>query len=308
VATVLGVFLPFLDYGYGTDQLVDDKWMAFWLIGLVPVAGYALLRLVNERPPSDVAAGIVIGIAPTVVPFAPWILAFAFESDEGSPGMGLVLFMAGLVALTAAGVVLAARTPRGSTPPPGWTPTSVAWTAGAAVVGVIIAMAWSDVTVRHYRHSLDVPDDHVWNLVLQLLMVTLGLCALLRWPGRRISRARLLPAAGVVSTGVILAFVDGADPATGAAVCFLVAYALLALTAIAVPVLATAFRPDRRAAVILAAWAVESISIWLDTAFADQQQSAGVILNLALLATAVLAVAGIHARRTAGVGPAGARS
>jgi len=172
---------------------------------------------------------------------------------------------------------------------PRWTRGSVALTAAAVVVGVFTAVAWSDVTVRHYVNGLDVSTGHVSSLLLRLLLLTVGVCALWVWLGRTVTRAALFPAIGLLYTAVLVMFAIGAEPDDGAAALFLVAYALLALTAIVIPVVSTVFRPERRAAVVLATWAVVSISAWLDTAFKDDQQGAGAALNGALLATVGLA-------------------
>jgi hypothetical protein len=290
VAIALGVFLPFLDYGDGTEQLADDNWIQFWLLGLVVLAGYAVLQFVNDGEPSDVGVGIIIGIGPTIVPFAFLSVAEVLEADAESIGVGLVFFLVGSLAMSAASVIVAVGIRRDTKFMPRWTRGSVVLTAAAAVVGVFTAVAWSDVTVRHYVNGLDVSPEHVSSLLLRLLLLTVGVCALWVWLRRTVPRAALLPAIGLLYTAVLVMFVIGAEPDDGAAALFLVVYALLAFTAVVIPVVSTVFRPERRAAVVLATWAVVSISAWLDTAFKDDQQGAGAALNGALLVTVGLAL------------------
>ena len=289
VAIALGVFLPFFDYGDGTEQLADDNWIQFWLLGLVVLAGYAVLQFVNEGEPSDMGVGIIIGIGPTIVPLAFLSVAVVLEADAESIGVGLVFFLVGSLAMSAASVIVAVGIRRDTKFMPRWTRGSVALTAAAVVVGVFTAVAWSDVTVRHYVNGLDVSTGDVSGLLLRLLLLTVGVCGLWVWLGRTVPRAALFPAIGLLYTAVLVMFVIGAEPDDGAAALFLVVYALLALTAIVIPVVSTVFRPERRAAVVLATWAVVSISAWLDTAFKDDQQGAGAALNGALLATVGLA-------------------
>jgi hypothetical protein len=305
VAIALGVFLPFLTVGDGREQLADDNWIQFWLLALVVVAGYAVLLLVNGGEQPDVAVGIIIGIGPMIVPLGFWVVALVADASAESVGVGLVFFVAGTVALAAASVIAAVGIRQDTAFRPRWSRGSVALTATAAVIGVVTAGVWSDVTVGHYEHAgLDVSSGHVSSLLLRLLLLTIGVCALWTWLGRTVPRAPRLPAISLLYTAVLAMFVIGAEPDKGAATLYLVVYALLALTAVVIPVVSTVLRPQRRAAMVLATWAALSIATWLDTAFKDDQKAAGAVLNGALLASIALAlVIAARSRQVAGTGP-----
>jgi hypothetical protein len=293
----LGVLLApygvYLRLSGTTESLSDRDWYAlgtFVLFGLAAFAAYHLLWPTTSR---RIGVAVLAGACPIVFGYTLGAVADLVLSDNIGPGAGWVLDVGGLALLTTAGALAISRARQCATlfvPKAGGSNElhAIVMMAAALMVGAAASLGWAQIHKMSGGGPFHVAAP-AQDLTIRLLVVTLAVWAAWRWfSARGMNVAVVAGGTVLVLAAILVVFFATKNVIAGQNWLYIVAFAVQAIGAAAIPIVSTVARPVRYGYTQLAAWIAASAA-WLPTSLATQGDSA--LLCVALGGATVLALA-----------------